>query len=92
MVRLMGHAGADAEVALRTADEIARDLERDPLVGTARLLVASGNATVDELITRYDEVGWQVARWRGGAQRARSWPPRRDRRAAGPAPPVRTAR
>ena len=59
-VRLMGHAGADAEVAYRSAEDITRDLARDPLVGTARLLVEGGFATPDELITRYDEVGWQV--------------------------------
>ena len=59
-VRLMGHAGADAEVAYRPAAEIDRDLARDPLVGTARLLVAAGLASPDELIARYDEVGWQV--------------------------------
>jgi 2-oxoisovalerate dehydrogenase E1 component len=59
MVRLMGHAGADAEVAYRSGQDIARDLERDPLIGTARLLVESG-AAPDDLITRYDEVGWQV--------------------------------
>ncbi|GID98037.1 MFS transporter [Amorphoplanes digitatis] len=60
MVRLMGHAGADAEIAYRSADEIARDLARDPLAGTARLLVEGGSATPEELISRYDEVGWQV--------------------------------
>jgi len=59
-VRLMGHAGADAEVAYRTTDEINRDLERDPLVGTARLLVEAGLLKPDDVITRYDEVGWQV--------------------------------
>ncbi|MEU7908175.1 thiamine pyrophosphate-dependent enzyme [Actinoplanes sp. NPDC049118] len=60
MVRLMGHAGADAEIAYRPAEDIARDLARDPLAGTARLLVESGSATPEELIARYDEVGWQV--------------------------------
>jgi 2-oxoisovalerate dehydrogenase E1 component len=59
-VRLMGHAGADAEVGYRSADEIKSDLARDPLVGTARLLVEAGLLAPDELITRYDEVGWQV--------------------------------
>ena len=59
-VRLMGHAGADAEVAYRTAEDIARDLDRDPLVATARLLVAAGVAEPDELISRYDELGWQI--------------------------------
>ncbi|MBG0565737.1 transketolase C-terminal domain-containing protein [Actinoplanes aureus] len=36
------------------------DLDRDPLVGTARLLVDAGLLAPDEVITRYDEVGWQV--------------------------------
>jgi 2-oxoisovalerate dehydrogenase E1 component len=60
MVRLMGHAGADAEVAYRAAIEISRDLERDPLVNTAALLVAAGLASPAELLDRYDQVGWQV--------------------------------
>lgn len=59
-VRLMGHAGADAEVAYRPAADIARDLARDPLVATARLLAEAGLATPDEMIARYDQVGWQV--------------------------------
>jgi 2-oxoisovalerate dehydrogenase E1 component len=60
MVRLMGHAGADAEVAYRSAAEIADDVARDPLVATARLLVAAGLAEPDEIVSRYDEIGWQV--------------------------------
>src|SRR5256885_3822207 len=59
-VRLMGHAGADAEVAYRPAADLAADLARDPLVATARLLVQAGQATPEDLLTRYDEVGWQV--------------------------------
>jgi 2-oxoisovalerate dehydrogenase E1 component len=59
-VRLMGHAGADAEVAYRPAEDIKRDLERDPLVATARMLVEAGLLAPDEAISRYDEVGWQV--------------------------------
>ncbi|MEV4465787.1 thiamine pyrophosphate-dependent enzyme [Micromonospora echinofusca] len=61
-VRLMGHAGADAETAYRSAGEIAADLDRDPLAGTARLLVDAGVATGEELLARYDEIGWQVRR------------------------------
>ncbi len=53
-VRLMGHAGSDVEIAYRTRREIAQDLERDPLVGTARLLVEAGLALPDELLTRYE--------------------------------------
>ncbi len=60
LVRLMGHAGADAEVAYRSAAEIAADLARDPVVATASLLVAAGLLTPDEVLARYEEVGWQV--------------------------------
>jgi 2-oxoisovalerate dehydrogenase E1 component len=59
-VRLMGHAGADAEVAYRAAGDIAADVARDPLVVTARLLVDAGLADPDDLVGRYDEIGWQV--------------------------------
>ncbi len=33
---------------------------RDPLIDTARLLVDAGLSTPDDVIARYDEVGWQV--------------------------------
>ncbi len=59
-VRLMGHAGADAEMGYRMPAELARDLERDPVVATARLLVDAGIATPAEILARYDEVGWQI--------------------------------
>ncbi|GAA2614546.1 hypothetical protein GCM10010399_51710 [Dactylosporangium fulvum] len=61
-VRLMGHAGADAEMAYRSPVDIAADLARDPLVRTARLLVDAGVATPAELMARYDELGWEVRR------------------------------
>ncbi|SCG61539.1 thiamine pyrophosphate-dependent enzyme [Micromonospora inositola] len=61
-VRLMGHAGADAETAYRSPAEIAADAARDPLLATARLLVEGGFATGEELLARYDERGWQVRR------------------------------
>jgi 2-oxoisovalerate dehydrogenase E1 component len=60
MVRLMGHAGSDAEIAYRSADDLTRDLARDPLVSTAKLLVEAGLASPDDITARYDEVGWQV--------------------------------
>ncbi|HYN94775.1 MAG TPA: thiamine pyrophosphate-dependent enzyme, partial [Pilimelia sp.] len=59
-VRLMGHAGADAEAGYRAAADIARDIARDPVVATARLLVAAGVADAEDLIGRYDEIGWHV--------------------------------
>ncbi|MEV4620028.1 thiamine pyrophosphate-dependent enzyme [Asanoa sp. NPDC049573] len=59
-VRFMGHAGADAEVAYRPAADLERDLARDPVVATARLLVDTGLAAPEEIVARYDEVGWLV--------------------------------
>ncbi|WP_433533591.1 thiamine pyrophosphate-dependent enzyme [Micromonospora sp. CA-263727] len=61
-VRLMGHAGADAESGYRAPAEIAADLAVDPVVATARRLVEAGLASGAELLARYDEIGWQVRR------------------------------
>jgi 2-oxoisovalerate dehydrogenase E1 component len=53
VVRLFGHAGSDVETGYRTPAEVAADLDRDPLVGTARLLVECGALTPDEVLGRY---------------------------------------
>ncbi len=55
-VRLMGHAGSDVEAAYRSRREIVQDYERDPLLGTARCLLAGGHATADQLLEWYEEV------------------------------------
>jgi 2-oxoisovalerate dehydrogenase E1 component len=59
-VRLMGHAGADAEVAYRTSAEIAKDAQRDPLVRSAQLLIEAGVVDAAGVLARYDEIGWLV--------------------------------
>ncbi|MET7768918.1 transketolase C-terminal domain-containing protein [Nocardia sp. NPDC005366] len=53
-VRLLGHAGSDVESAYRSPGDIAADLERDPVLATARVLVTSGTATPQEILDRYD--------------------------------------
>lgn len=60
MVRFLGHAGSDAEAAYRMPSEVAADLERDPLLATARLLTTAGVLTRQQVLDRYDEVGGQV--------------------------------
>ena len=60
MVRLMGHAGADAEIAYRSSAEIAADTARDPIVASAAQLVAAGVLDTAAVLTRYDEIGWRV--------------------------------
>ena len=52
-VRFLSHAGADAEMAYRTPQDIRADYDRDPILGTARWLVAAGRATGSELADDY---------------------------------------
>jgi 2-oxoisovalerate dehydrogenase E1 component len=54
-VRLGGHAGTDVESAYRTPADIAADTLRDPLLGTARLLVEAGALSPAEVLDRYEE-------------------------------------
>lgn len=60
-VRLMGHAGSDVEIAYRTPRAIAADLERDPLLATARVLVERGMRTPAALEAEYDALRAEVA-------------------------------
>ena len=52
-VRLMGHAGSDAELAYRSSADIIGDYERDPLLASARALVDAGILTVADVEGRY---------------------------------------
>jgi 2-oxoisovalerate dehydrogenase E1 component len=52
-VRYGGHAGTDVETSYRTTAGIRADLERDPLLATARVLVEHGWATADGIVERY---------------------------------------
>jgi len=76
-VRFLGHAGSDAEAGYRTPAEIAAGYDRDPLLGTARLLVVSGLLTPDQVAERYEDLRARVraaaseaVRHRGLASRA----------------------
>src|SRR5215472_18386963 len=60
VVRFMAHAGSDAEVSYRGAGEISADYERDPLLGTARLLVGAGLLTPAEVMDRYEAIRQRV--------------------------------
>ncbi|WP_446226468.1 dehydrogenase E1 component subunit alpha/beta [Nocardia sp. IBHARD005] len=59
-VRLGGHAGSDVESAYRGPADIAADLARDPLLGTARYLMSAGIADADDLLERYERIGARV--------------------------------
>jgi 2-oxoisovalerate dehydrogenase E1 component len=54
-IRYLSHAGADVETAYRTPQAIRADYERDPILGTARWLVAEGAATGEALAAEYVE-------------------------------------
>ena len=54
VIRLGGHAGSDVESAYRDPAELAADLGRDPLLGTARLLVSAGVLSPNDVLDRYE--------------------------------------
>ncbi|GAA3627619.1 transketolase C-terminal domain-containing protein [Microlunatus ginsengisoli] len=58
-VRFLGHAGSDAEIAYRKPSAIEAAYDRDPLLATARLLLAGGASAAD-VLTRYDAIGSEV--------------------------------
>ena len=59
-VRYLSHAGADAEIAYRSPMAIRADFGRDPILATARWLVASGRHSGDELAIAYEAAGGRV--------------------------------
>jgi len=60
LVRFLGHAGSDAEISYRSQSEITADYARDPLLGTARLIVAAGLLSAEQVIRRYETLRAQV--------------------------------
>jgi 2-oxoisovalerate dehydrogenase E1 component len=60
LVRFLGHAGSDAEISYRNQAEIAADYARDPLLGTARLIVAAGLLSPEQVIDRYEALRARV--------------------------------
>ncbi len=59
-VRFLGHAGSDVEAGYRAPDEVRRDYTRDPIVATARLLVAGGFATTEDILSRSEQIRSRV--------------------------------
>jgi 2-oxoisovalerate dehydrogenase E1 component len=58
-VRFGGHAGTDVEAAYRTGAEMRAEADRDPILGTARALLATGWKQSD-LVQRHDEIADMV--------------------------------
>jgi 2-oxoisovalerate dehydrogenase E1 component len=59
-VRLMGHAGADLEIAYRSPEAILATEARDPVLASARLLVESGVITKEAILDRYESLRAEV--------------------------------
>lgn len=97
-VRFGGHAGTDVESAYRTPAEMRAEADRDPILATARRLMASGQHTAESLATRHDhlrarvfEVAATVAEWPQLSTAEQVLAPLAPRRPAAVAAAVRAA-
>ncbi|WP_333607450.1 thiamine pyrophosphate-dependent enzyme [Arsukibacterium sp.] len=61
-VRLFGHAGADAEVAYRSKQQIEAELELDPLLASSAALLARGILSREDLVSAVSELATQISR------------------------------
>lgn len=61
-VRLYGHAGADAQTAYLSKDEIEAEEANDPLLHTARALIDVGLLDASAVLGLYEEIGDRVER------------------------------
>ncbi|MDH3294504.1 MAG: thiamine pyrophosphate-dependent enzyme [Acidimicrobiia bacterium] len=59
-VRFLGHAGTDVETAYRSPSAVRLDLDRDPILGTAGQVVASGTCSGTELVQWYLQSRTQI--------------------------------
>ena len=60
MVRLLGHAGSDAETEYHTWEEIEAAETKDPLLASARLVLETGLMTPQQVIDLYEQVRARV--------------------------------
>ncbi|HLV79928.1 MAG TPA: thiamine pyrophosphate-dependent enzyme [Chthonomonadaceae bacterium] len=60
VVRLMGHAGTDAEHGYRSWEQIEATEAQDPLLRTARLALSAGVMTTEEVLEQYERIRARV--------------------------------
>ena len=60
-VRLLGHAGSDAEFVYRELDDITATEFQDPLLHTARIILEHNLLTAEELIAMYENIAQRIA-------------------------------
>jgi 2-oxoisovalerate dehydrogenase E1 component len=61
-VRLLGHAGSDAEIAYQNRQQIEANEAQDPLLHSARLLIEQAGMNASQIIDIYRETGERVER------------------------------
>ncbi|MEH6825250.1 MAG: thiamine pyrophosphate-dependent enzyme [Motiliproteus sp.] len=61
-VRLLGHAGSDAEVAYRSRKQIEAAEAQDPLLHSARLLIEQGGLSREQVLEIYSQTAERVNR------------------------------
>ncbi|MFD2165049.1 dehydrogenase E1 component subunit alpha/beta [Thalassotalea euphylliae] len=61
MVRLLGHAGSDAEFVYRDEAKIAETERQDPLLHTAQILLSNDIMSADDIIALYQSVETRIA-------------------------------
>lgn len=75
VVRLLGHAGTDPELAYHDIDRIKASESRDPLLVSCRRVLRAGLATAPELLALYEEIGERVE---AAGEEAATRPPHRS--------------
>lgn len=60
-VRLLGHAGSDAEFTYRSQAQIDENERQDPLLHSARILLDNGILTAQQIVDIYNNIDAQVA-------------------------------
>jgi 2-oxoisovalerate dehydrogenase E1 component len=61
-VRLYGHAGADVQTAYMTKEEVEAAEADDPLLHSARRMIADGGMSADDVLKLYNDTDDRVAR------------------------------
>lgn len=61
-VRLLGHAGSDAEIAYQNRQQIEANEAQDPLLHSARLLIEQAGMNTSQILDIYRETGERVER------------------------------
>ncbi|MEW6998337.1 dehydrogenase E1 component subunit alpha/beta [Colwelliaceae bacterium BS250] len=60
-VRLLGHAGSDAEFVYRSIAEIEANEQQDPLLHSARILVENNILTSEQVVKIYEDTASKIA-------------------------------